>query len=102
MNTETSTALHASVRHWREMRLDPYRHKPFTAECALCRVYRYDSCCNCPVCLSTGVDDCHESPYVEAASAHYNYLRLKTSYSRWYDAATREIEFLESLLPKED
>ena len=66
--------------------------------CAFCEKYSDDRCYNCPVSLSTGKDDCEDTPFYEARTKYKQVSNgesheLKT----FYKAVQKEIDFLESL-----
>ena len=57
--------------------------------CALCYMYRWSDCALCPVYKAIGISHCRETPYED-------YVKAKTDEER-YEAAKREVAFLESL-----
>lgn len=86
-----------SIKHWEEMRDDPTSSAPTSLECPLCMAYIKDDCKGCPVAKKTGIPCCWDTPYDEAYQAweaHAEYPLV------WHKAATAEIQFLRSLLPK--
>lgn len=100
MDAETEKALRDSIAHWKRMRDEPNcKEKPHADHCALCvRFAASGSCQACPVCEAGGGCLCNASPYPNAKIA-WNYRN--TNPDAWHKAATAEIDFLTSLLPKE-
>jgi hypothetical protein len=102
MNTKTLKALKASIAHWREMRDDRLcRDEPGATGCALCALFLRDlTCLGCPVFERTGRPKCRGTPYVDARLFWLDRLWNGRTWDAWQRAATKEIRFLESLLPK--
>lgn len=114
MNPKTLKALKESIAHWKRMKQDPKcGDEPAGWDCALCR--RFNSFCHtfggeryafggerCPVAAAAGSLNCSNTPYSSARDAWYYYHEQggKTRLRQWRTAAQREIDFLESLLPK--
>lgn len=108
MNSETVQAIKESIAHWERMRDDPKcGEQPTVGFCALCEMFldeaRENCCSGCPVFEETGLLMCQGSPYPRASLAWYNLERWGEKYlPAWQQAAQAEIDFLKSLLPKED
>ena len=102
------TPLEQSIAHWERMRNDPgCREEPYGDDCALCDAH-YDGnkyatghqCDGCPVAAETGHPNCSATPHGVAAASHASRRKGPKAWTRWQLAATAEIEFLRSLLPK--
>lgn len=74
--------------------------EPDSSCCPLCAEFLDLGCRGCPVREKTGIGLCKESPYLDAADAFYESPKGPDS-PQFKEAARRELEFLESLLPKE-
>ena len=126
MDSETLTALKASIEHWRENEsaLGIDEASVSAGNCALCRLFQTDrikTCKGCPVAEATGDIFCELSPYEEASKA-YKYWFNVEDWDMWSDrywltstnhkfiecwrarenfllTARDERQFLESLLP---
>jgi inosine-uridine nucleoside N-ribohydrolase len=111
MNKKAISALRKSIAHWRRLA----NGKQETCEdpgedcCALCIAFKHEAvaCKSCPVQIKTGQPFCRGTPHREAANAYYDLkCYLDPGIDREYylklfkDAAKKEVEFLESLLPK--
>lgn len=101
MDAQTLEALNKSIAHWEEMAENgSFNAQPTPGQCALCRLFRFkDSmfsmeCGECPVAKS-GHHLCKNTPFTSAEDA---YEDNNESAFRFY--ASREVEFLKSLLPK--
>ena len=100
MTPQALTALKLSIAHWRRM-AEGNRNKgdkPTGSQCALCIEFRkYSSCDGCPVQIHAGTHMCNCTPYY---SAHIAYIDYGPKSPEFKAAARKELEFLESLLPK--
>ena len=106
MDKETLDALKNSIEHWK--RMFEFRNvnqfsgeRPSASSCALCR--KFYVCRDCPVAIMTSTKCCLKTPYQNAYFA-YNTSRIaptKRNWNTWRVCCIREINFLESLLPKE-
>jgi hypothetical protein len=111
MNPTTLTALKASIEHWKRMRdSDTQYEKPYSTYCALCSLFIDKDCRGCPVREATHTNRCQDSPYNAAEIAWHRYY-MPEEYERedqegalktWREAAQKEIDFLESLIPIEE
>ena len=128
MDSETLTALKASIKHWRENEsaLSTDDASIGSISCALCDMFqtdRMDTCKGCPVSEATGNAFCEGSPYEEASEAYKYWFEVEDwDWTMWSDsywltstshkfiehwrareefllAARDERQFLESLLP---
>lgn len=99
MNPETLEALKGSIEKWRTI-VEENGYDEGTANCPLCRLFRYNDCVGCPVSAATGNEGCHGSPYDNwfALNGHQN----KADIPGRFAAARAELDFLRSLLPKEE
>lgn len=117
MDEVTFAALNASIEAW-ELKLvtkDPRKIKMGRAWCPLCLLFNArgmsddDTCYGCPV-SDGGNRWCKNTPYDTAATAHRSWLvevlfttdSVSSARNAWRAAAQAEIDFLRSLLPKED
>ena len=101
MNDETLTALKESIEHWKKNAADPENATIGSTNCSLCKIY-FDSGCEldevrCPVFEFTGHQECVTTPY---SPAIYAIKAFKEGTERNQQAIQKEVEFLESLLPK--
>ena len=102
MKARALKALKQSIAHWKEMRDDPACSKPITSNCALCKLFflRENRCDGCPVAEKAEQPNCNGTPYLKAYQAWNQLGKTEASLAKWRAEATKEIEFLESLLPK--
>lgn len=70
---------------------------PSASHCPLCRMFPNDICTDCPVKEATGYRACVGTPYVQAWQAWESY---GLDSGEFRESAQKEIEFLQSLLPK--
>jgi hypothetical protein len=63
--------------------------------CKLCQMYRSNGCVRCPIFKKTRIAYCHGTPWI-----YIDFNAKRTS--PWCEAVEEEIEFLISLLPKEE
>lgn len=107
MTPETLKALNESIEHWEIMAKGGIHnkegHKPFDTYCSLCKLFNSKEhnlknyCNGCPVFERTGHKLCIGSPYRHASYAWEDKLDI-----RFKELAKEEVEFLRSLLPKEN
>ena len=104
MTRKAHDALKASIRHWKRMAAGKRRNKesPTADHCALCKEFQDnfgdpDFCTGCPVSEKTKLTGCLGTPFSEAWRAWRNCGGDSPEFKA---AARKEIEFLESLLPK--
>jgi hypothetical protein len=98
MNAKTLRALKESIFHWKNNETVSYEQAEIGPEyCALCRMFLGDgnACRGCPVFEYTGETGCHGTPYDDIEMIDDTH----DAEDRWPILATREREFLESLLP---
>lgn len=106
MPPATLKALNASIAHWRRLATGKRRSGEghCADDCALCHEFFFNSkdefsrCKGCPVKARTGRRLCADTPWGAANAAasdydSYNSLQFKA-------AARKELQFLESLLPR--
>ena len=104
-----------SIEAWKGKRAlkEPTRDvkiRPGSDSCPLCWLYNTDStqgdekCAGCPVDEHTGEDSCYRTPYSIAHIAYREWLdsRLSATKKAWLEACDAEIQFLQSLLPKDE
>ena len=114
MNKVTLTALKKSIKHWEEnvAAETPDEVNLYTSACALCKVFLNWAqpaalCEGCPVMAHSGMELCIDTPWLAAERAWSRWARSRSKSARvqeklrkaWVIAATRELEFLRSLLP---
>lgn len=106
MNKKTLKALEESIAHWERMRDDPdCGEEPSGTDCPLCaRFGGEERCYGCPVYDRTLRRNCEGSPLADAVVARYLAVRASpadkfVAVAEWRRQATREIQFLRSLLP---
>lgn len=110
MNPETKEALQKSIEHWKRMRDNPSKDEaPGPETCALCQKFIDLDCVGCPVSEYIEESGCNNTPYGKAERAFWYYLDDDSATApkerrlqRWKEAAQKEIDFLESLLPDEN
>lgn len=86
-----------SIKHWEEMRDNPRSSEPTSRTCPLCTEYIEKDCEGCPIAVKTRIPFCYDTPYDEAYKAWEAHAEYPAT---WHKAATAEIGFLRSLLPK--
>lgn len=114
MDEVTLAALKESIAHWEQNLAAEYPDNVTigASNCALCGVFLTSNCAGCPVNAVTNGNNCLGKPssYIGAVSAFYSW-RDAVEYKKpnraekdaaWRAAAQAEIDFLRSLLPKED
>lgn len=103
MTPEAAKALEESIAHWKRMREDPMLEEgPARWERnRLCQLFLVRSyCVGCPVRERTRKSVCIGTPWKKAEDAFASCERYGFkghAMARWQEAATKEIEFLESL-----
>lgn len=99
MKPKTLKALKGSILKWKKIAQgDRFGFDLGALNCPLCKLFLDEGCVGCPVMEATGRDSCDGSPY----RTHWGKLGYpKRAIERdEIIAATRELVFLESLLPK--
>ena len=93
--------LRESIRKWKwlvkYLKENPDKPIPRSGNttCALCEIFVGDACIDCPVYRRTKMESCKRTPYDKYCNAgRKNNHPLAEKY------AQKEVEFLESLLPK--
>lgn len=97
---QTMAALKDSIAHWRRMEEgESDNESPSGRHCALCKTFvkKNNSCWGCPVMSATGLESCQGSPWLDANEKFHQYGMKRKEF---IDAARKEREFLESLLPQ--
>jgi hypothetical protein len=99
MPTETRKALRSSISKWRRWAAGKMRRDeaPGVSSCPLCGLFIKRLCIGCPVRERTGLPACEGTPYCVAAA---QWARSSRHCPEFKSAAAKEVEFLESLLPK--
>jgi hypothetical protein len=108
MDDRTKKALLGSIEKWRNIAHDGGEDRG-PGNCPLCQdfFFKTQECDGCPVYQKTGKTGCQYTPYtkwtdhqllVHNAATHPNKVLCKDCLT----IATSELEFLESLLPKEE
>ena len=121
MNKETLVALQKSIKRWKKFasRKEIVYHIGMGAKnCPLCNLFNLsrelheinsDPCKGCPVKKRTKKPYCYHTPYGIASECYYNWEDAERNESvrladilqiKFKAAAKKEVEFLESLLPK--
>ena len=110
MNKATLASLQESIAHWERLAAGTQGsdETPDSVSCSLC--YRFNQDCEtpgpnpekCPVYLRTGRHDCLGSPWQDASRTWRFGPDLFPRHLTFRDAAIKELEFLRSLLPKEE
>ncbi len=98
MNNETLTALVGSIEKWTKIRageLEDHRNQ----NCPLCSLFYDDDCEGCPVMAKSKERYCRNTPYKVWADLCYDTATWTADTTRKKAQATREINFLKSLLP---
>ena len=75
MTPEATLLVWQSAAHWLENYQDPQTAKTDGESCPLCRAYADDTCDECPVALVSGLDECENTPYLEASAATKSIMR---------------------------
>lgn len=96
MSPETLAALNESIEHWKAVEADPVPARIGAAACALCRHFLQSSCGGCPV-AEAGHPRCTGTPYFTFLIAR-NERASRDALARY---ARQEVDFLESLRPRE-
>ena len=108
MNPQTLQALKDSIAHWERLSTGfrlPLEHIGAT-QCPLCNIFNQIGqrdalyCIGCPVYEKTKLQYCINTPYEEASIATRKYNGIDSI--EFKEAAKKELEFLRSLLPKEN
>jgi hypothetical protein len=126
MDAETRVALEASIKHWENNVAAETCDQASTSgeDCALCLKFNWrcnpeidrsdntdeNACLNCPVRQPTGEPLCYNTPYYTADEAIYFWsihIGFDDSADNEFRAAFRiaaqaELDFLRSLLPKDE
>lgn len=106
MNLETKQALKESIEHWERLASGD-RHPGEGiggGHCSLCAKFDLGvpiilKCDGCPVSAFSGKPKCEETPYTGANCAGWKHGLDSDEFKA---AAQLELEFLRSLLPKDD
>jgi hypothetical protein len=99
MLAETRKALRSSISKWRRWAAGKMRRDEAVGpeSCDLCFLCWFEGCRGCPVRAKTGRTYCSSTPAVRAYRAFDRHGRTSPEFK---SAAAKEVEFLESLLPK--
>jgi hypothetical protein len=100
MNPTTLKALKQSIAHWKRLSTGKRREGETVgaAHCALCDLFLNDGCSKCPVAQKVQRSGCSLTPYNDACDAHNAHGIDSPEFK---SAAKVELEFLQSLLPKQ-
>ena len=103
MDAKTLTPLEESIAHWERIR-DGKEPELGVANCALCKSFISGGCVGCPVREFSGKPGCEGTPYVVWAHLTEvpNKLYRIAETPEEIAAAQAELDFLRSLLPKEE
>lgn len=110
MNTptpeETLRALQDSIAHWERLATGNRRLSENVGgdDCALCKIFFIgkdfkDVCIGCPVYQKTNLKGCRGTPFTDASIICFNFGLNSPEFK---EAAQKELDFLKSLLPKEN
>lgn len=103
-------ALHESIKHWERLASGKRKPKEYIGkdDCALCTLFNIDGaslqvrCNGCPVKEKTGQIFCRGTPFIEAESiAELSDDDNILDHEDFKNAAAKELEFLQSLLPSQ-
>ena len=104
MEPKILTALKGSIDKWQKI-IDGKGEDRGGDDCSLCRDIE-DSCDGCPVKKKTGYSQCHGSPYWDwfnhHLTRHEGYFQRSNRCSICKRLAQKELDFLKSLLPKNE
>lgn len=104
MDARTLEALKGSIEKWERVVTGEYEER-MTADCPLCHLFADDECNYCPIKQTTKNRFCLNTPY---RSWKVSMARRKSRTSRVANTPHRkalaqaELDFLRTLLPKED
>ena len=105
MEKETLEALKGSIWKWEKIVEGTGRDEGVT-NCPLCTIFYFNKehCKDCPVYIKTGLSGCDGTPYEEwdKEVEWITNVGKKAATAKQKAAAQREVDFLKSLLPKED
>ena len=115
MKAKTKQALLESIQHWERLANGESEKGEWTGpdDCSLCKMFAewhrgYElNCEGCPVYEKTGEHGCWNTPHermsdlCNTAQTEIEMERLKDT-TEFYVAAQAELEFLKSLLPKDE
>lgn len=100
MTATTLKLLKRAIAHWRRMANGKSKRGelPEGEQCALCERFNVaGGCGGCPVKEATGENLCGDTPYHVAWTAFKCHGKRSAAFKA---AAQKELEFLQSLLPK--
>lgn len=104
MSEGTLTALKGSIEKWEDVRDRKIADKGPT-NCPLCQLFFANpGCFGCPVAAASGDSCCDQTPYEEwgVHQAHHDEHVQRVYCEECEEHAQNEVDFLKSLLPKED
>lgn len=116
MDSRTLAALKSSIAHWERLATGKRKHNECVGvdDCSLCGMFNKhkslkdpapDTRCNgCPVFEHTGERFCKDTPFDQAQdiAGMVDEFDEPLDTEMFKEAAQKELEFLESLLPKEN
>ena len=101
MDSNTLQALQESIIKWEKNYANPLQATIGSMDCPLCQIFNapgeYNECKGCPINDVTN-NGCHNTPY-EDFYAEFTYSPIEYMLKI---LARQELEFLKSLLPKEE
>lgn len=101
MDSNTLQALQESIIKWEKNYANPLQAKIGSKDCPLCQIFNapgeYNECKGCPINDVTNYG-CYNTPYEE----FYYVFTYSPVESKLKILARKELEFLKSLLPKEE
>ncbi len=105
MKAETLKALKASIAHWRRLATgkNAFGEEPYGDDCPLCDLFYHRGewmpCQGCPVSKRAKDSSCRNTPWSDAAMA---YRKFGANSEIFHRAATKQLKFLQSLLPRKE
>ena len=107
MTRRALKALKKSIRKWQDI-LSGNGIDRAARNCGLCRVYLDRVCAGCPVYAHTKTPGCTKTPYDKWCRHHdrvhsevFDLRRVEPGCRTCSNLASKELEFLKSLVPKE-
>ncbi len=99
MDNKTLTALKESIEHWKDIKKDS-SIETSSDDCALCQLTPYVCSVTCPAYFGNGY--CKGTPYIDYVEYMFTVYIFGEDEKVRQDLAQKEIDFLISLLPKEN
>jgi len=105
MDAKTLKALKGSIKKWEKI-VEGMGVDEGADNCPLCELFFDEGCQGCPVNEKTSRFGCIKTPYNDWVNHHIlkhenNLKKMKVYCATCKELAQKELDFLESLLPKE-